>query len=96
MIIKFLWLRQIHDPSGISPALDNALSTLLSCCSQHLFPVRVIASFIHLLPVVTISDNDSKQIAPATGFYMSALLTLRTFLVKVKKIIELGECRKFI
>ena len=25
---KFLWLRQIHDPSGISPALDNALSTL--------------------------------------------------------------------
>ena len=28
--IKFLWLRQIHDPSGISPALDNALSTLLS------------------------------------------------------------------
>ena len=33
--IKFLWLRQIHDPSGISPALDNALSTLLSCCSQH-------------------------------------------------------------
>ena len=34
-IIKFLWLRQIHDPSSISPALDNALSTLLSCCSQH-------------------------------------------------------------
>ena len=33
--IKFLWLRQIHDPSGISPSLDNALSTLLSCCSQH-------------------------------------------------------------
>ena len=32
--IKFLWLRQIHDPSGISPVLDNALSTL-SCCSQH-------------------------------------------------------------
>ena len=33
--IKFLRLRQIHDSSGISPALDNALSTLLSCCSQH-------------------------------------------------------------
>ena len=33
--IKFLWLRQIHDPSGISPALDNALLTLVSCCSQH-------------------------------------------------------------
>ena len=33
--IKFLWFRQIHDPSGISPALDNALSTLVSCCSQH-------------------------------------------------------------
>ena len=46
--IKFLWLRQIHDPFGISPALDNALSTLLSCCSQHFFPVRVLASFIHL------------------------------------------------
>ena len=58
--IKFLWFRQIYDPSGISPALDNALSTLLSCCSQHFFPVPVLASFIHLLPVVTLSDNDSK------------------------------------
>ena len=84
--IKFLWLRQIHDPSGISPALDNALWTLLSCCSQHFFPVRVLASFIHLLPVVTLNDNDSKQIAAATSFRISALLTLRTFLVKVKKI----------
>ena len=84
--IKFLWLRQIHDPSGISPALDNALSTLLSCCSQHFFAVRVLASFIHFVPVVTLSDNDSKQIAAATSFRMSALLTLRTFLVKVKKI----------
>ena len=83
--IKFLWLRQIHDPFGISPALDNALSTLLSYCSQHFFPVRVLASFIHLFPVVTLSDNDSKQIAAATNFRMSALLTLRTFLVKVKK-----------
>ena len=43
--IKFLRLRQIHDSSGISPALDNALSTLLSCCSQHFFPLRVLASF---------------------------------------------------
>ena len=84
--IKFLWLRQIHDPSGISPALDNALSTLLRCCSQHFFPVCVLASFIHLLPVVTLSDNDSKQVAAATSFRISALLTLRTFLVKVKKI----------
>ena len=84
--IKFLWLRQIHDPSFISPGLDNALSTLLSCCSQHFFPVRVLASFIHLLSVVTLSDNDSKQIAAATSFRMSALLTLRTFLVKVKNI----------
>ena len=84
--IKFLWLRQIHDPSGISPALDNALSTLLSCCSQPFFPVRVLASFIHFLPVVMLSDNDSKQIAAATSFLVSALLTLRTFLVKVKKI----------
>ena len=84
--IKFLWLRQIHHPSGISPALDNALSTLLSCCSQHFFPVRVLASFMHLLPVVTLSDSDSKQIAAAASFRMSALLTLRTFLVKVKKI----------
>ena len=84
--IKFLWLRQIHDPSGISPALDNASPTLLSCCSQHFFPVRVLASSIRLLPVVTLSDNDSKQIAVATSIRMSALLTLRTFLVKVKKI----------
>ena len=81
--IKFLWLRQIHDPSGI---LDNASSTLLSCCSQHFFPVRVLASSIRLLPVVTLSANDSKQIAVATSIRMSALLTLRTFLVKVKKI----------
>ena len=84
--IKFLWFRQIHDPSGIYPALDNALLNLLSCCSQHVFPFRVLASFIHFLPVVTLSDNDSKQIAAATSFRMSALLTLRTFLVKVKKI----------
>ena len=84
--IKFLRLRQIHDPSGISPAFDNALSTLLSCCSQLFFPVCVLASFIHLLPVVTLSNNDSEQIAAATSFRMSALLTLRTFLVKVQKI----------
>ena len=86
--IKFLWLTQIHDPSCISPALNNPLSTLLSCCSQHFFPVRVLASFIHLLPVAMLSDNDSKQIAVATGFCLSALLTLQTFLVKVKKIRE--------
>ena len=43
--IKLLRLRQIHDSTGISLALDNALSTLLSCCSQHFFPVRVLASF---------------------------------------------------
>ena len=77
--IKFLWLRQIHDPSSISPALDNALSTLLSCCSQHFFPVRVLASFIHLLPGVALTDNDSKQMAVATSFRMLALLTPRTF-----------------
>ena len=87
--IKFLWLRQIHDPPGISPALDNALSTLLSCCSQHFFLLRVPSSFIHL-QVVTLSD-DGKQIAAETTFRMSALLTLRTFLVKVKKFSELGE-----
>ena len=40
--IKFLRLRQIHDPSGISPVLDNALSTLLSCCSQHFFPLYIL------------------------------------------------------
>ena len=84
--IKFLWLRQIHDPFSISPAFDNALSTLLSCCSQHFFPVRVLASFMHLHPVVTLSDNDSKQIEVATSFRISALSTLRTFLVKVKNI----------
>ena len=39
--IKFLWLRQIHDPTGISPALDNALSTLLSCCSQRFFSLYI-------------------------------------------------------
>ena len=35
--------------------------------------------------MVTLSDNDGKQIAAATSFRMSALLTLRTFLVKAKK-----------
>ena len=79
--IKFLWLRQIHNPFGISPALDNALSTLLG----HFFPVRVLVSFIHL-PVVTLSGNDSKEIAAASSFRMSALLTLRTFLVKAQRI----------
>ena len=88
--IKFLRLRQIRDPSSISPVLDNALSTLLSCCSQHFFPVRVLASFIL---VVTLSDNDGKQIAAATSFRMSALLTLRTFLISEsqKKLSDLGE-----
>ena len=71
--IKFLWLTQIHDPSGIFPALDSALSTRLSCCSQHFFPVCVLVSFTHLLQVVTLSDNDSKQIAAAMSFRMSAL-----------------------
>ena len=66
--IKFLWLRQIHDPSGISPALDNALSTLLSCCSQHFFPVRVPASFIHLLPVVTLNDNEVNKLQRRQAF----------------------------
>ena len=84
--IKFLWLRQIHDPSGTSPALDNALSTLLSCCWLHFFPVRVLSSFTHLLPVVTLSDSDSKQIVVATSFHMSELLPRRTLLVNVKKI----------
>ena len=84
--IKFLWLRQIHDPSGTSPALDNALSTLLTYCWLHFFPVCVLSSFTHLLPVVTLSDSDSKQIAVATSFHMSELLPRRTLLVNVKKI----------
>ena len=78
--IKFLWLRQIHDLSGISPALDNALSTLLSCCSQHFF-----LFFIHLLPVITLSDNDSKQIAAATSFHLSALFYTKNFFSEGQK-----------
>ena len=81
------------DKSTIPPVYVQLSTTLyrpswasMSCCSQHFFPVYVLASCIHLLPVVTLSDNDSKQIAVATSFRMSALLTLRTFLVKVKKI----------
>ena len=73
VLSKFLRLRQIHDPSDISPALDNALSTLLSCCTRHFFPVRVLSSFTHLLPVVTPSNNDSKQIVAATSFRISRL-----------------------
>ena len=45
---KLLWLRQIHDPSGISPALDNALSALLSCCSKHFFPVRRVLAPLYI------------------------------------------------
>ena len=76
------------DKSTIPPIYLHLLTTLyqLSWAAVHnTFPVGVLASFIHL-PVVTLSDNDSKQIAAATSFRMSALLTLRTFLVKVKKI----------
>ena len=62
------------DKSTIPP-VDLQLSTTLFLSA---FSVPIC---IHL-PVVTLSDNDSKQIATAT---MSALLTLRTFLVKVKK-----------
>ena len=35
--------------------------------------------------MVTFSDNDSKQIAAATSFRMSALLTLRTFFSEGQK-----------
>ena len=86
-LIKFLWLRQIYDPSSISPAFDNALSTLLSCCSQHFFSCPR-SRFLYACSSggVTLSDNDSKQITVATSFRMSTLLTLRTFLVKFKKI----------
>ena len=80
--IKFLWLRQIHDPSGTSPALHNALSILLSCCWLHFFPVCVLSSFTQLLPVVMLSDSDSKQNAAATSFRILP----QTFLVNVKKI----------
>ena len=76
------------DKSTIPPVYLQLSTTLygLSWAAVHnTFPVRVLASFIHL-PLVTLSDNDSKQIAAATSFRMSALLTLRTFLVKVKKI----------
>ena len=78
---KSLCLRQVFNFCG----LDNALSTLLSCCSQHFFPVRVLASFIYLHPVVTLSDNDSKQIAAATSFRMSALFNTKNFFSEGQK-----------
>ena len=56
--IKFLWLRQIHDPTGISPALDNALSTLLSCCLQHFFPLYI---FFRWSRSVTTTVNKSQR-----------------------------------
>ena len=73
--------RQVSHFCGLdkSPALDNALSILLSSCSQHFFRVCVFASFIHLLPVVTLTDNESEQIAVARSFRMSALLTPTSF-----------------
>ena len=73
------------DKSTIPPVYLQLSTTLYRpswAAVQNTFPVRVLASVIHL-PVVTLSDNDSKQIAAET---MSALLTLRTFLVKVKKV----------
>jgi len=56
--IKFLWLRQIHDPNAISPALDNALSTLLSCCSQHFIPLHI---FFRRSRSVTTTVNKPQQ-----------------------------------
>ena len=76
------------DKSTIHPVYLQLSTTLYrpSGATVHdTFPVRILASFIHL-PVVTLSDNDSTQIAAATSFRKSALLTLRTSLVKVKKI----------
>ena len=55
--IKFLWLRQIHDPTGISAALDNALSTLLSCCLQHFFALYI---FFRWSRSVTTTVNKSQ------------------------------------
>ena len=62
--IEFLWLRQIHDPSSISAALDNVLSTLLSCCSQPFFlsafslPLYI---FFRLSRSVTTTVNKSQR-----------------------------------
>ena len=88
--IKFLWLRQIHDPSGICPALYNALSTLLSfdellfttlfSCPRSRFLIYI---FFRWSRSVTTTVNKSQW---RQAFACSALLTLRTFLVKVKKI----------
>ena len=69
------------DKSTIPPVYLQLSTTLYrpSWAAVHdTFPVHVLASFIHL-PVVTLSDNDSKQIAAATSFRMSALFILRTF-----------------
>lgn len=57
--IKFLWLRQIHDPTAISPALYNALSTLLSCCSQHFIPLYIF--FRWSRSVTTVNKPQRRQ-----------------------------------
>ena len=80
--------RQVSNFCGLDkstiPPVYLQLSTTLYRPSWA--AVHSTFSFIHLLPVVTLSDNDCKQTTAATSFRMSALLTLRTFLVKVKKI----------
>ena len=66
----FLLPRQVSNFCGLYkstiPPVYLQLSTTLyrpSWAAVHFFPVRVLASFMHLHPVVTLSDNDSKQIA---------------------------------
>ena len=49
------------DKSGISPALDNALSAFLSCCSQHFFPVCFLYTiFFWWSRLVTMTVNKSQ------------------------------------
>ena len=79
--IKFLWLRQIHDPSGLFPALDTALDSsqpfFLSAFSLPLY------IFFRWSRSVTTTVNKSQRRQP---------FALRTFLVKVKKIRKPSVC----
>ena len=77
--IKFLWLRPIHDPSGISPALDNALSTLLSCCSQSFF---LSSSLIIRCVVSCIQSSFSKFVLGISRLLTVSLHTGTEYVVK--------------
>ena len=54
--------------TAISPALDNALSTLLSCCSQHFIPISIFFRWSRSV-TTTVNKPQRRQAFACRLFY---------------------------